>query len=98
MARHTLGTLIVATRLLLGSAMAGAQEVTTITEGKDWPKACYNVTSMWKTEACKDYITTVFYAAPAPIFGSGIAGVVLLVGAAGYWVVRRRRGHKHDAS
>jgi hypothetical protein len=28
---------------------------------KDWPQACYNEVSMWVTEACKEYIETVYY-------------------------------------
>lgn len=31
------------------------------TSTKDWPQACYNEVSMWVTEACKEYIETVYY-------------------------------------
>lgn len=32
-----------------------------VTTTKDWPQACYNETSMWVTQACKEYIETVYY-------------------------------------
>lgn len=44
----------------------------------DWPQACYNETSMWVTNACKEYIETVYYAAPGPDIGSGMIGFLLV--------------------
>lgn len=43
----------------------------------DWPQACYNEVSMWVTNACKEYIETVYYAAPGPEFGAGLTGLFL---------------------
>ncbi|WP_420598200.1 hypothetical protein [Neptuniibacter sp.] len=44
----------------------------------DWPQACYNETSMWVTSACKEYIETVYYAAPGPELGAGVIGLLLV--------------------
>jgi len=92
MLRISATRLILATMLLTGVATVSAQEVTTVTS-KDWPQACYNETSMWKTEACKEFISTVYYAAPAPTFGSGLTGLLMLAGAVGVagYALRKRK-------
>ena len=91
-------TLALAAYALLGLGSSVLLAATTTT--KDWPQACYNETSMWVTNACKEYIETVYYpsiesttttttttttssattylAAPAPLFASGLGGVLLL--------------------
>lgn len=75
--RGSLGLILIATFSMRVSA-------------NDWPQACYNETSMWVTNACKEYIETVYYAAPGPAFGAGIGGLALLI-ALGYLLGRRLR-------
>ncbi len=50
------GFLAVASLLVTAMASTSALAVT-----KDWPTACYNEVSMWVTQACKEYIETVYY-------------------------------------
>ena len=78
--------------------LIGCLLLATPTSAQDWPQACYNETSMWVTNACKTYIEEVYLpaqesvnAAPAPSFGAGLPGLLLLVGAAGAVLLQRRR-------
>jgi hypothetical protein len=77
--------------------------ISSAVSSQDWPQACYNEVSMWVTNACKTYIEEVYLpaqestdAAPSPILGSGIGGLVLLAGAAAVLNIRRRRRARSD--
>ena len=84
-------------------AAVGLLLISSAVNAQDWPQACYNEVSMWVTNACKTYIEEVYLpaqenanAAPSPILGSGLGGLVLLAGAAALFRSRRQRRARGD--
>jgi len=81
------------------TVFAGLLLYAVVSHAQDWPQACYNEVSMWVTNACKTYIEEVYIpaqetvnAAPGPVLGSGVGGLVLVGGAVLALLRPRRRG------